>query len=233
VPVLRGVQENVHKTQLAISQIPDSRAKQVATAFAANAAAGIDQVVGAPPQADLVVWQSLVDRLLSENAAIRAKADSDNAAAEGRLVTVSTKLAAVAADRDEYQRKFNAQAAEAIAQQATIRKYEWIAGAVLALWLLGQILAKAAQANPIFEGASALVNTVVAPGVKAALSDAKQTIQGVGKAIGVVQSTMTPAAASSLATNIAAAVPNQNHVSAIAGAAAAISGSTTSIPKTT
>ncbi len=231
-PVLKGVQENIHKAQFSIAQVPDSRAKQVTSAFLFNASAGIDQAVGSPNAADITVWQDLVNRLLSDNAAIRAKADSDNAASEEKLNAASTKLAAAAADRDDYQRKFNVQAAEAIELQAKVRKYLWIAGALAALWFVGQVLAKAAQSKPIFAGASAFVNSVVAPGVHSAFTDAKQTIEGVGKAIGIMKTTLAPDAAAALDANIAAAVPNQSHVTKISNAASVISALTPTTTKT-
>lgn len=75
--VLDHAQAAVHQAVLALDSAPPGRAVTVASDFASEAQALLDQAQGAPLAGDVQKWQAVVSRLLSENAEVRAGAERE------------------------------------------------------------------------------------------------------------------------------------------------------------
>jgi hypothetical protein len=171
--VIQGAQEAAHKSAMALAAAAPSRATTVATDFAAEATALLDQAVGAPKAGDLSSWRDLVSALLSDNAAIRQKAEAQRSSDAERMADLSDKLAASAAAtaRAEAQVREYARENERLAD--LVRKALWIGGGLAGLWLLAQLLSIAARFSPALGGVASVVNAIATPATQYALSRAQ------------------------------------------------------------
>lgn len=179
--VVVGAQAAVHQAVMALQAAPASRAVEVATDFATEAQTLLDQAQGAPRAGDVARWQSLVDRLLSENAEIRKAADREREKNRESVAAMADKLAEATAAKVRAEQKVREYAAENERLADWIRKAIWIGGALLGVWILGQVLAVASRFNPAFAGASAVVNGVAAPAVQFVANRAHEGLRRVGK----------------------------------------------------
>lgn len=201
VPVLKGVQENTHKTDLAIDAAiaGNPRALSVAKQFSLLAMSGIDQLAGAPSVADDQQWRQRVRDLESDNASIRAAAEKQNTADTARIEDFSAKLATQNDALAKEQVKSNALAVENAATAAWVHKWEWIIGIVAGLYVASQLLSKAAEYEPALAPVAAIVNRVASPLIQDTLENAKSDIQdlkqGVGTALGYIKAKLPDQAA--------------------------------------
>jgi HPt (histidine-containing phosphotransfer) domain-containing protein len=182
--LVNTLQGNIHKAKEAMESAHTERRDEVVSDFLTESQAIIDQVNGAPAAKDASEWSSLVRRLLSENATIRAKAqaerDSDRenmAALSQNLARVEEKLITVQAKADEYAKE-----RDRIAD--VLVKICWVVGGLAGLWVLGQVLSVAARLNPAFAGASAVVNAVAAPAVQYVATRAQKQANDVLSRVG-------------------------------------------------
>ena len=134
--VVKAAQQAAHKTQDALAAAPASRPVTVARVANDNAVALLDQANGPLTAGELTAIRQQVADLLSENADIRAKAESAEAANQTAIAAISTRLAdairgsetANASLRDAFERE-NALANELRTQRAL----KWILGSVAVL----------------------------------------------------------------------------------------------------
>jgi hypothetical protein len=145
--VVKAAQRTAHVTATALAVAPASRPVEVATDANASTVALLDQAAGPMEAKELARLREQVAGLLSDNADLRARAESQRAADVRNIGDVSAALAraesasvaAAAKLRVAYDRE-NALANELRAQRAWL----WIAAAIAALlalaWLYTRIM---------------------------------------------------------------------------------------------
>ena len=181
--LLKKGQEAAHKAKEALSAAPESRPVEVAKDFASEVVASMDQALGAPQVGETAQWKDLVQRLLSEDAKIRAKAEAERNADRAEIARLSDRLAEASAATVRAEEKAMKYAKEVDRIADILRKAIWLIGGVVVLWVLSQVLSIAARLNPAFSGAASMVNTIAAPAVQFAFSRAKTGLQKVGTAL--------------------------------------------------
>lgn len=179
----KGAQGALHKAENALNQAGDSRPVVVARGFVFEARSLLDQSEGTPSATDLAAWQDLTNRLLSENADIRAGAERQRDADSREIGRISDRLAAATAATARANAKAMDYARESEATADLLRKVYWIALGLGVLWAVGQVLAVVAKLNPAFGLASTVVNGIAAPAVAWAQKRAETGLRKVGQAI--------------------------------------------------
>lgn len=179
----RAAQELIHKTTVALSHAPASRPVEVASSFAQEARTILDHAVGAPSVGDSAEWRGLVERLLSENAEIRAKAERERAKDSERLAELSDELTEVRGERDKLQDHVADYAKDNERLADIVRKFQWFAIGIGVLWAVSQLLTVAARINPAFAPFAGVFNAVAAPALARAQARAVEGLQSVGRGI--------------------------------------------------
>jgi len=178
-----AAQEAAHKTAAALPFAPPSRPVEVARDFAQEARSLLDQVAGAPKVGDEAAWRDLVSRLLSENEAIRLKAENERREDAEEVAELSAKLARIEAAKEASDAKVAEYAKDNERLADIVRKFYWIAGGLAALWLLSQVLTFAARLNPALAPFAGVVNAVAAPALARARARAVEGLEAVGKGL--------------------------------------------------
>ena len=181
--VLDHAQAAVHQAVLALDAAPPGRAVTVASDFASEAQALLDQAQGAPLAGDVQKWQTIVTRLLSENAEVRAGAEREREKARSATAEMAEKLAGATAARVRAEQQVREYAKDNERLADMIRRVVWIGGGLAALWLAGQVLTIAARFNPALSGIAGAVNMVAAPAVQYAAARAQTGLARVGEAL--------------------------------------------------
>ncbi len=177
---LKKGQEAAHKANAALASAPPSRHVEVATDFAQEVQRILDQLAGAPKVGDEAAWRDLVARLLSENEAIRLKAEEERREDAEEVATLSAKLAKLEAAKEASDAKVAEYAKDNERLADIVRKFYWIAGSLAALWLLSQVLTFAARFNPTLAPFAGVVNAVAAPALARARARAVEVLEAVG-----------------------------------------------------
>jgi hypothetical protein len=188
--VIQAARESAHKTQVALAKVEPSRAAEVAQDFASETVALLDQALGPVMLGDLNRWQDQVERLCSEDLAVRAKAELERSKERYHNETLAKKLAAAEDRADRAESKLLDYAKVKERQADILLKVAWAAGIIAFLWIASQVLTIAAKFYPPLAGASALLNKVAAPAVqygyekaKDAFEDARDGLHRVGRAM--------------------------------------------------
>jgi hypothetical protein len=175
-----AAQEATHKANAALSFAPESRPVTVARDFVQEARSLLDQVAGAPKVGDEAAWRDLVARLLSENEAIRLKAETERREDAEEVASLSAKLAKLEVAKEASDAKVAEYAKDNERLADIVRKFYWIAGSLAVLWLLSQVLTFAARFNPALAPFAGVVNAVVAPALARARARAVEGLEAVG-----------------------------------------------------
>lgn len=220
VSALQQARAAVHQAWMALQTGTSERAREVADNFLRDGKALMDQVLGAPTLAQETAWRDLVVRLMSENAAIRAKAENERRADAARAAEAADKLAALTAEKERASAKVREYALENERLADMVRKVVWVGGGLAGLWILGQVLALVARFNPALGGISAAVNAVAAPAVQYAYNRAQTGLQKVGEGMAAVR-TQLPEVAEKI-RGLMNQATDSDHQQVIGGAADSI-----------
>lgn len=98
--VTKEAQRAVHETKFALEVAPDSRAVEVAKESNAAAVSALDQVAGPLTYDETSGLKMQVERLLSENAELRAKGESERALRRTELASATSTIADLNAKLD-------------------------------------------------------------------------------------------------------------------------------------
>jgi hypothetical protein len=181
--VIGAAQESAHKTAAALSFAPPSRPVEIARGFAGETRTLLDQAAGAPKAGDAAQWQSLVERLLSENEAIRTQAERERVKDAEQVAKIADRLAAAEARADTATAKALDYARDNERLADMVRKFWWILIGLGALWVLSQMLTLAARFNPVLAPFATAANAIAAPALERARVRAVEGLQSVGRGL--------------------------------------------------
>jgi hypothetical protein len=188
--VLDGAQEAVHKAAMALEEAAPSRPVVVATDFVAEAQALLDQAQGAPKAGDVARWQSLVNRLLSENASVRQAAEKEREKDREHIADLAEKLADATAEKVKAQQQVKEYARENERLADWVKRAIWIGIGLAVLWVGSQVLSLAARFNPALAPFAALANSVAAPAVQFVANRAQEGLRRVGRGMDAIRATL-------------------------------------------
>lgn len=211
--------ELAHKEQAALAKAAPSREVEVAKDFNDELVALLDQARGPAILSDLAKWQNEVDRLCSEDLAIRAKADLQRAKERGETEKLSAKLAEAEARTERAEAKATQYAKEKEAQANFFLKIIWAVGAVFGIWLLFQMLSIAAKFMPALAPFAAVANGILAPAVAHSLSRATDGLKKIGHGMSEIRDRIAPEVALQV-EEILDKHADEDHKKAIGAAAA-------------
>lgn len=181
--LVKAAQVETHKTAAALEIVPESQATEVARRTTRNAEALLASAAGpldiAEAQRAREIARGLAQGLI--------EAERDQARAEATAAKVSAENASLKAELTQAQDKLQAGYARERALANRMRNIYWIAGGLAALWLLGNVLAVAARANPALNGVSHLVNGVVNPALSVAHARAVDGLHRVGRGMRAIR----------------------------------------------
>lgn len=200
---VRAANVELAKAQEILRAAGEGREVSFARRFLGNARSLLNMVEPLNVAEELALRQQVAD-LLSANAELRAAAESAVAASEkaieaqgARLEQARTQLAR----RDTALARANSNLREAYDRENAlanqVRNFWFIVGALVLLWLGGNLLAAAARFYPPLAGVSRVVNGIAAPALAFAEARAQAGLQRVGHAMAEVRQKL-PAVAGQL-----------------------------------
>jgi len=173
-----GLVEEVSKTAFAVDSAiaGNPNALSVAQQHARVAKNIAVQIFGSPTVVNEEGWKNLIDRQTSLDDKIRAAANQENSKRISQLAKLSDDLAEKDHKLELAEKKVLEYAREKEAIADKFLKLCWIAGGLLFLYFLGQILQFLAHFNPAFESAANVVNSIVSPALHSAASKARKAL---------------------------------------------------------
>jgi hypothetical protein len=159
--------------------------------FASHGLGLLDQVRQLP-FAWLQEDQELVAGLFSNDPAIRAAAQKKQDGAEDRAAKLAGELADSKRREDALTTKLEESDKRYQAEAESARRTKFIIYGLIALWLLGNVVSKLAQANPAFAGAAKVFGAVAMPVLSAAKDRAVEGLWKVGHAFAELRAELPP-----------------------------------------
>ena len=182
--VLRAAQRSHETTVNALREAPvDVPSVALASRTAGQTHDLMTHALGPLPLADTQASEALVADALSGDPERVERAEAALAKSDRHNMALTAELSRW---RDHAALQQNELQAAYLRERATADRWHtvmWIAGGLVVLWLLSQVLSIAARVNPAFAGAAALANGIITPVGAYAYKRAQDGLAKVGQAM--------------------------------------------------
>ena len=185
-PVLQAARTAAHEAILALAAAPASRPVEVATHSATQAATLLDQIAGPLTAQEASDIRTRIAQLLSENEAIRAKAEKDRTDRDAALAKLSNRYQEAQEALTKAQGDLTAAFARehAAANEARLFRARlwWVGGGIALLWAASQLLPLLAHAFPAVAPIAAVAH-ILQPGTAYVNHRLRTGLQSIGQAL--------------------------------------------------